>query len=59
MSIKINGAWSQLSIKHITCMESAGHSLIFHMNDKRSFKAQAGFKDYQSLLDLNKETGGR
>lgn len=55
LPIKINGVWSQLNMKHITYMESAGHSLIFHMNDKRIFKAQAGFKDYQSLLDLNSD----
>ncbi len=38
---------------HITYLESVGHSLIFHLADRRRLKVQSGFKDYQSLLDLN------
>lgn len=53
LPIKVNGVWSRLNMRHITYLESSGHSLIFHMNSGRSIKAAAGFKDYQSLLDLN------
>lgn len=53
LPIKINGIWSQLNMENITYVESAGHSLIFHLNDKRQFKIQSSFKEYQNLLDLN------
>lgn len=53
LPLKINGVWSQASMNHITYMESEGHNLIFHLNDGRALKVAAGFKHYQSLLDLN------
>lgn len=53
LPVKVNGVWSQLNMRHITYLESSGHSLIFHMNSGRSIRVAAGFKDYQSLLDLN------
>jgi len=53
LPLKVNGVWSQLSMKHITYVESAGHSLIFHLEDSRRLKVQSCFKDYQNLLDLN------
>lgn len=53
LPIKINGVWSQVSTRHITHLESRGHNLIFHLNDGKQLKAAAGFRDYQSLLDLN------
>lgn len=53
LPLKINGIWSQLNMAHITYVESAGHSLIFHLKDSRQFKVQSGFRDYQNLLDLN------
>ena len=53
LPIKLNGVWSQVSMNHITYLESEGHNLIFHMNDGRQLKVSAGFKHYQSLLDLN------
>lgn len=53
LPVKINGVWSQVNMKHITYLESAGHSLIFHLNDSRKLKVTAGFRHYQSLLDLN------
>lgn len=55
LPIKINGIWSQLAMKHITYAESVGHSLVFHMDDRREFKVMAGFRDYQNLLDLNSD----
>lgn len=53
LPLKINGVWSQVSMNHVTYLESEGHNLIFHMNDGRQLKVSAGFKHYQSLLDLN------
>lgn len=53
LPVKINGVWSQLNMRHITYLESSGHSLIFHMNNGRTIKTAAGFRDYQSLLELN------
>lgn len=53
LPIKVNGVWSQLNMGHITYVESSGHSLIFHLSDSRRFKVQSGFREYQSLLDLN------
>lgn len=53
LPVKVNGVWSRLNMRHITYLESSGHSLIFHMNSGRSIRAAAGFRDYQSLLDLN------
>ena len=53
LPVKINGVWSQVNMKHITYLESTGHSLIFHLNDNRQLKVAAGFRHYQSLLDLN------
>ena len=53
LPVKVNGVWSRLNMRHITYLESSGHSLIFHMNNGRNIRAAAGFRDYQSLLDLN------
>ena len=53
LPVKINGVWSQLNMRHITYVESSGHNLIFHLNNGRAIKTAAGFRDYQSLLDLN------
>lgn len=53
LPLKVNGVWSQLDMSHITYVESAGHSLLFHLSDKRELKVMAGFRDYQRLLDLN------
>lgn len=53
LPLKVNGVWSQLDMSHITYVESAGHSLLFHLGDKRELKVMAGFRDYQRLLDLN------
>lgn len=53
LPVRINGVWSQLNMAHITYVESAGHSLIFHLNDSRQLRVQSGFREYQSLLDLN------
>lgn len=53
LPLKVNGVWSQLDMSHITYVESAGHSLLFHLSDKREMKVMAGFRDYQRLLDLN------
>lgn len=53
LPLKINGVWSQIDMNFITFVESAGHSLLFHLADRRVFKVMAAFKDYQKLLDLN------
>ena len=53
LPLKVNGVWSRLDMSHITYVESSGHSLLFHLSDRREFKVMAGFKDYQRLLDLN------
>lgn len=53
LPLKVNGVWSRLDMNHITYVESSGHSLLFHLSDRREFKVMAGFKDYQRLLDLN------
>lgn len=53
LPVKINGVWSQVNTRHITHLESRGHNLIFHLNNGKQLKAAAGFRDYQSLLDLN------
>ena len=55
LPVKINGVWSQLNMRHITYVESSGHNLIFHLNNGRAIKTAAGFRDYQSLLDLNSD----
>ena len=55
LPVKINGVWSQVNMRHITYLESAGHNLIIHLNDSRQLKVAAGFKYYQSLLDLNED----
>ena len=54
LPIKISGVWSRLNTAHILYMESAGHSLIFHMDDGRQFRSISSFKDYQSLIALNR-----
>lgn len=53
LPLKVNGVWTRLDMGHITYVESAGHSLLFHLSDRRELKVMAGFKDYQRLLDLN------
>lgn len=53
LPLKVNGVWSRLDMGHITYVESSGHSLLFHLSDRREFKVMAGFRDYQRLLDLN------
>lgn len=53
LPVKINGVWSQVNTRHVTHLESRGHNLIFHLNNGKQLKAAAGFRDYQSLLDLN------
>ena len=53
LPVKVNGVWSQLNMRHITYLESSGHSLIFHMNSGQNIRVTASFRDYQSLLDLN------
>ncbi len=55
LPVKINGIWSQVNMKHITYLESEGHSLIFHLEDGRSLKTSAGFRQYQTLLDMNSD----
>lgn len=54
LPLKLNGVWSRLNMRHITYLESAGHSLIFHMDDSKEFRMIASFRDYQPLLDLNR-----
>lgn len=54
LPVKVGGIWGQLNMAHILYLESAGHSLIFHMDDGRQFRSISAFKDYQSLLDLNR-----
>ena len=54
LPIKLNGVWSRLNMRHITYLESAGHSLLFHMDDGRDFRMIAAFRDYQPLLDMNR-----
>ena len=54
LPLKLNGIWSRVNMKHITFLESVGHSLVFHMDDGKSFRMIAGFRDYQPLLDLNR-----
>lgn len=53
LPVKVNGVWSQVNANHVTHLESRGHNLIFHLNNGRQIKAAAGFRDYQSLLDIN------
>lgn len=54
LPVKVNGVWSRLNMEHIAYLESAGHSLIFHMDDGKDFRMIASFRDYQPLLDLNR-----
>ena len=51
LSIKVNGVWSRIDICSITYLESAGHTLIFHLHDGREFRMTANFRDYQLSLD--------
>lgn len=53
LPVKINGVWSRLNMRHITYLESAGHSLIFHVNDGRTFRCIAHYRDYEGLLEMN------
>lgn len=53
LPLKVNGVWSRLNMRHITYLESSGHNLIFHMNDGRTFRCIAHYRDYQGLLDMN------
>lgn len=55
LPLKMNGIWSRLNMRHITYIESAGHSLIFHMNDGRSFKIISSFSYYDNLIKLNRD----
>ncbi len=55
LPLKVNGVWSQVNMKHIAYLESAGHSLIFHMEDGRNFKTSANFRQYQNMLDINSD----
>ena len=54
LPVKVGGVWGPLNMAHILYLESAGHSLIFHMDDGRQFRSISSFKDYQSLIDLNR-----
>ena len=54
LPVKVGGVWGPLNMAHILYLESAGHSLIFHMDDGRQFRSIFSFKDYQSLIDLNR-----
>ena len=40
-------------MRHITYVNSWGHNLILHLNKGGAIKTAPGFRDYQSLLDLN------
>ena len=53
LPIKVNGVWSRLNMRHITYLESAGHSLIVHLNDGRTFRRIAHYRDYEGLLEIN------
>ena len=53
LPVKINGVWSRLNMRHITYLESAGHRLIFHLNDGRTFRCIAHYRDYEGLLEIN------
>lgn len=53
LPIKLNRVWGRLSMAHIVYVESTGHHLVFHMDDGRSFRMIASFKEYQPLLDLS------
>ncbi len=51
LPIKVNGVWSRIEVSSLAYLESAGHTLIFHMADGRVFRMTAGFRDYQFQLD--------
>lgn len=53
LPLKLNGVWTRLDMRHITYIESAGHALIFHMSDGRSFRSIAHYRDYEGLLDMD------
>lgn len=55
LPLKMNGVWSKLNMRHITYLESAGHALIFHMNDGRSFRVISSFSNYQTQLEMNRD----
>jgi len=53
LPIRINSVWSRVNMRHITYLESAGHSIIFHLYDGRTFRTNAHYRDYEGLLDMN------
>lgn len=53
LPIKINSVWSRVNMRHITYLESAGHSIFFHLYDGRTFRTNAHYRDYEGLLDMN------
>lgn len=55
LPLKMNGVWSRLNMRHITYLESAGHSLIFHMNDGRTFRIISSYSYYEPLLKMNRD----
>ena len=55
LPLKLNGVWSKLIMRHIVYIESAGHNLIFHMNDGRTFRILSSFSNYQAMIEMNRD----
>ena len=53
LPIRINSVWSRVNMDHITYLESAGHTMFFHLNDGRVLSAPVHYRDLEGLLDLN------
>ena len=51
LPVKITGVWSRIEVSALAYLESAGHTLIFHMTDGREFRMTANFRDYRHQLD--------
>lgn len=54
LPLKLEGVWSRLNMEHIAYLESSKHNMLFHMDDGKVFRTIASYRDYQSLLDLNR-----
>lgn len=51
--VRIKGAWTRLSIRHVCYLETFQHHIIFHMEDGRVFKRMGNFKDIHTELTCN------
>ena len=54
LPVKVCGVWAPVSTEKMVYLESMAHNLVLHMNDGAALKILASFRDYDSMLNLNR-----